>query len=183
MAGVSVCGCLTEDFTRIALTIDLEYEAKTGIAEYLTTQLVNSTITTLQDIVNFNEDNADLEFPGGEHCCQISFLHDLQSTTPDASAEYWKIQYELDRLYDEQIMAVFRLYDLDVLLVPTRTDPARLGTLGRAPVGTVPLGYQYNGLPFGMSFAAKPYDEPTVLRAMYAWEANFPKRKVPSTLE
>lgn len=89
----------------------------------------------------------------------------------------------MERLYIDGMQASMRLLDLDVLLLPTEASSSRPGVIARSPVGTVPVGHSDINLPFGMSFVGKSYDEPTVLRAMYAYEQNFPAREVPSTLD
>lgn len=50
-------------------------------------------------------------------------------------------------------------------------------------IGTVRLGYDEIKLPYGLAFVGDRYDEGAVLRAMSAFEAHFPVREVPITLE
>ncbi|RDW75523.1 hypothetical protein BP6252_06665 [Coleophoma cylindrospora] len=163
-------------------TIRIQYDFKADLAQYLQTQLINSTVTTLEDIINFIDENMDLESPPGE-CCQATFIAADQTEDRQNSGEYWLSQFSLQRLYIDGLEATMRLHNLDVVLVPTESEASRLGVLARGPVGTVPLGYSDINLPFGMSFIGKSYDEPTVLRAISAYEANFPKRAVPPTLD
>lgn len=66
--------------------------------------------------------------------------------------------------------------------MPTEFSSSRLGAVGRLPVGTVPLGYDEINLPFGMAFIGPRYNEGLVIRAMSAYEANFPLRKSPDLL-
>ncbi|KAK7742401.1 hypothetical protein SLS53_004547 [Cytospora paraplurivora] len=163
-------------------TIVLQYDVKTDMADYLQTQLVNSSITTLEDIVNFNEENYDLEFPAGQ-CCQATFVAADQTGDRATSGEYWLAKWHQDRLNTEGMDVTERQNDLDLFLVPTEGLASRMGAIGRRPVGTVPLGYDDINLPFGMAFVGKQYDEPTVLRAMWAYEQAFPKRALPPTLD
>ncbi len=47
----------------------------------------------------------------------------------------------------------------------------------------MPLGYlDYNGKPFGLSVLAKRDDDGLIIHFMSAFEATFPKRKVPTQL-
>lgn len=142
---------------------------------------MNSSILSVEDIINFEDEFPELESPKGRGG-QATFVAIDQVSDRSTSGEYWLAKYTQDALHKEGTEAVFRLYDLDVLLVPTEPNAARLGAVGRLPVGTVPLGYDEIGLPFGMAFVGKRYDEGSVLRAMSAFEANFPARHPPSLL-
>lgn len=163
-------------------TEDIEYDLKEDLATYLQTQLINSTIRSLQDIINYNEAHSDLEFPPGQ-CCQATFLNANNLPPRASSAEYWIAQYHQQRLDVEGMQVTMRQHDLDLFVVPTEGYSARMGAIGRRPVGTVPLGYDGINLPFGLAFVGRSYDEGTVLRAMYAFEKAFPKRQVPPTLD
>ena len=44
---------------------------------------------------------------------------------------------------------------------------------------TVPAGFTDDGLPVGLEFVAKPYDEPTMFRLGYAFEQATGHRRVP----
>ncbi|KAH8728262.1 hypothetical protein GQ44DRAFT_769772 [Phaeosphaeriaceae sp. PMI808] len=153
------------------------------MANYLTTQRTNTTgIENPFDIISFNNDHTDLESPPGI-CCQESFLATDQLGPKNSSAEYWWGKFQQQQLNEEGIEYVFRHYDLDVLLVSAEGAAFRLGAVGRCPVGNVTVGHDEIGLPFGMSFVGKRYDEPTVLRTMSAYKAHFPARPVPSLLD
>ncbi|KAF2621872.1 amidase signature enzyme [Macroventuria anomochaeta] len=164
-------------------TVVVQYDVKEDMEIYLTTELANSShIRTLYDIISFNERNVDLEFPPGK-CCQDTFLAADQLGPRNTSGDYWYAKWLQQRLNEEGIEYAFREYTIDLLLVPTEGSSARLGAIGRCPVGNVPVGYDEINLPYGMSFVGRRYDEPMVIRAMSAYEANFPARRVPPTLD
>lgn len=51
------------------------------------------------------------------------------------------------------------------------------------PIATMPLGLlDYNGRPFGLGVMAKPDREDLIFQFLSAFEAKFPKRKVPPGL-
>ncbi|KAJ5404971.1 hypothetical protein N7465_006255 [Penicillium sp. CMV-2018d] len=137
-----------------------QYDLKTDIAHYLQTRGVNSGANTLEDVINFTVKLRDLESPEGQ-CCFPVLVAANQMGDRSTSGEYW----------------------LDVLVLPTEFSYSRLGAVGRPPVGSVPLGYDDINLPFGMAFVGRRYDEGSVIRSMSAYEANFPRRKVPHLLE
>ena len=77
---------------------------------------------------------------------------------------------------------------MDVLVTPTMTQPAAAfegydatsNITGRSftapfnltglPAISVPCGFTASGLPVGMQIAGKPFDEPGVIRAAYAYQ-------------
>jgi amidase len=163
-------------------TIIVQHDVKWDMEHYLTTELANSSeMQTLYDIISFNERNGDLEFPPGK-CCQDTFLAADQLGPRSTSWEYWYAKSVQQQLNEEGIEYAFRRYNLDLLLVPTEGSAARLGAVGRCPVGNVPVGYDKINLPYGMSFVGRRYDEPMVIRVMSAYEAHFPARRVPTTI-
>ncbi|GAA5850323.1 hypothetical protein JCM8547_001831 [Rhodosporidiobolus lusitaniae] len=158
---------------------------KADMADYLSTQLVNSTITSLFDIIRFNDLNADLEFPPSlpDQLGQSTIVGAWAMQHPNESVEYWQAQYDLQRVYLEQILPAYDSYGLDLLVAPSEADPTRIGTIGMMPCGTVPVAQRPNGAPYGLTFVGRRYAEGTVLRAMSGWEATQGARPVPSTLD
>lgn len=49
------------------------------------------------------------------------------------------------------------------------------------PATTVPAGFSSDGLPVGLEFLVKPYDEPTMFRLAYAFEQQTKHRRAPSS--
>ena len=59
-------------------TIVLDTDFKVDLAAYLS-ELSNATVTTLADVINFNDKNRDIEFAPGE-CCQEILVRAVQTT-------------------------------------------------------------------------------------------------------
>lgn len=87
------------------------------------------------------------------------------------------------------------LTGLDVLLYPTSQAPPRLNTQNQRigsnnrlsafsgfPAITLPAGYTADGLPVGMEFLGRAFDEPTLLRLAYAFEQNSQIRRLPGSV-
>jgi Asp-tRNA(Asn)/Glu-tRNA(Gln) amidotransferase A subunit family amidase len=103
--------------------------------------------------------------------------------------------------YREQVRAaVLRLMDaqkIDALVYPTWSNPPRLiGDLNTPggdnsqffspttgfPSVQVPMGYTRGGLlPAGITFFGRPWSEPTLIGAAYAYEQASGHRRPPST--
>ncbi|GAA6041361.1 hypothetical protein JCM8097_007685 [Rhodosporidiobolus ruineniae] len=166
-------------------TLRLLTDFKADMADYFSTQVANTTVTSLFDIINFNDLHAELEFPLSlpDQWGQSTIIGAQAMPHPDDSPAYWKSQYEMQRLYLEQILPAYDKYDLDLILSPSEADPTRLGTIGHLPCGTVPVAQRENGGPYGMTFVGRRYDEKTVLRAMSGWEAVSTPRAVPPLLD
>ncbi len=102
-----------------------------------------------------------------------------------ASSDYVQAQ-RVRNVLKRQFAQVLR--EVDVIASPTMSNPApRFGemdamTTSRVPSFTgpynltgmpaisVPCGFTSGGLPIGLQIAGKPFDEPTVFRAAYAYE-------------
>ncbi|KAK6221701.1 Amidase [Colletotrichum tabaci] len=163
-------------------TILIHYDVKADLAAYLRTRRRNSTIESLEDIINTGARYFAEEHPE-DKCCFPTFVAADQVGDRGTSAEYWLAKQTQERLHEEGPAVLFAKYNLDVIAVPTDFDASRMGAVGRLPVGTAPLGYDDIGLPFGIAFIGKRYDEGSVIRAMSAYEAHFPPRQVPSLLK
>jgi amidase len=68
--------------------------------------------------------------------------------------------------------------DWTVLTFPTNTLIASQTWM---PAMSVPAGFTADGLPVGLEFVAKPYDEPTVFRLGYAFEQSTRHRRAPES--
>ena len=63
---------------------------------------------------------------------------------------------------------------------PSFTSPYKMTGM---PAMSVPCGFTESGLPVGLQIAGRPFDEPTVLRAGYAYQqhARLFERRPPSS--
>jgi hypothetical protein len=134
------------------------------MAEYLSTQVIKSTVSDLFDIVSFNDANADLEFPPSlpDQYGQTTIVGAWAMPNRNTSADYWFAQNDLfvrslppvssfavsfltfsfsllQHLHTQQIEPAFRQYNVDLLVAPSDTDNTRLGTIGQMPVEIVPI--------------------------------------------
>lgn len=62
-----------------------------------------------------------------------------------------------------------------------RGEGNRISTVTGLPTLTVPAGFNIDGVPVGMEFIGRLYDESTLIRIAYAYEQAHPQRKLPAT--
>ena len=171
----------------------LYYEFKDGLNKYLTSR-PDLTVKTLEDVMQFNNDNASDEMPYflQERFDQAQALGGLDSQ--DYKDQLAKMLKVARGRYDERLKEL----NLDAFIGLTRgpawkTDPIlgdnfRGGVSSSTPAArsgypniTVPAGYVH-GLPVGMSFFAGKYEEPKLIGIAYAFEQATQMRKAPKLL-
>ncbi|MGH3078507.1 MAG: amidase, partial [Gaiellaceae bacterium] len=177
-------------------------EFKSDIAAYLETYTGPGYPKTLQDLIDFNNNNPDLE-SGAPESNWNSVLFDLAQATGgrDADcAEQRAIATPGARAAIDDLMAA---EDLDAIIAPTNgpawvTDPVNgdlggdfstfIGSSGPPAVAgyanvTVPAG-SVGPLPVGVSFIGGRWDEPTLIALAYAFEqatqVRVPPQFIPS---
>ncbi|MDH3270278.1 MAG: amidase [Gemmatimonadota bacterium] len=170
----------------------LEYEFKHDLNAYLASLGQDAPVKTLAEIIEFNEQNAELEMPyfGQER------LYDAEARGPLTDPEYLEAKRTIQRnTREDGIDRLMDEFDLDAIVAPTR-DPAwptdhimgdRLqggGSAGPAAIAgypdiSVPMGF-VEGLPVGVSFFGRAWSEPTLIRVAYAYEQASMRRAAPT---
>jgi amidase len=171
----------------------LSYEFKAGINAYLASLGPNAPRRTLRELVEFNERNRDREMPWFG---QELFI-EAESRGPLTDQAYLDALEKCRRLSrDEGIDALIKEHQLDALVAPT-SQPAWAidwvcgdhwlgGSSAAAAVAgypsiTVPAGLA-SGLPVGVSFFGRAWDEPALLRMAFAFEQATLLRQPPRFL-
>lgn len=152
-------------------------EFKTSLNAYLSALGPGAPIRTLKDIIEFN------------HAHPVETLRYGQSTLIDAeytsSGTLTEPQYlrhratDLKLCKDNGIDATMKEYALDALLFPADFG-ARITSRAGYPSIVVPSGYTSAGAPFGVTFSAQAYQEPTLIKLAYAYEQHSRVRQAPS---
>lgn len=103
--------------------------------------------------------------------------------------------HEPNIAFREAILAAMASNDIDAFVYPTWSWPAReigdmdseagdnsqyLSPQSGLPAIQVPIGYTEAGLPVGMTFIGRLFDEPTLIRLAYAYEQSTRHRVPPS---
>lgn len=171
----------------------LDYELKADMEKYLARLGPASPMKTLQDLIEFNNKNAQKEMP---YFGQDIFAR-AQAKGPLSAREYIDALEKNHRLARiEGIDAVMDKLKLDALIAPTG-GPAWVtdlitgdhfggGSSNAAAVAGYPNinvtgGFMF-GLPVGISFFGRAWSEPTLLKIAYAFEQTTQARKAPKFL-
>ena len=173
----------------------LHYEFKADLNRYLASRRPKARVRTLEDMIKFNEENQARVMPyfGQEH------MTTAQEKGPLTSKQYRDALAKNRRLARAAgIDATLRKHRLAAIVVPSggpawlidlvngdainwdmeSTSPAAVAGY---PHITVPAGYIF-GLPVGISFFAKAWQEPTLIKLAYAFEQATKVRKPPQFL-
>jgi len=170
--------------------IVLYYELKSGLNAYLKRLVPNSPMRTLNDLIDFNINNAERVMPyfGQEHFISARATGSLQDP------EYLKALSRCKTLAGRDgIDAALTRHRLDVLFAPTigpawpidkingdhrlacSSSPAAVAGY---PHISVPGGF-IHGLPVGVSFYAGYLDDVKIVQYAYAFEQQTQMRRVP----
>ncbi|KAJ5940868.1 amidase signature enzyme [Penicillium verrucosum] len=156
----------------------ITYEYGPLIDSYLK-NLTESEVRSLDELIKWNEAHRELELP--EEYPSQSRLVAARDNVPSLE-NYQAIRSHLKMVTDD-LSAVYDAHDIDLIVIPTDSPICSVSAATGFPIGTMPLGYlDYNGKPFGLAVMGRSGDDGLLLQFMSAFEAAFPKRRVPPPL-
>ncbi|ASA25943.1 amidase family protein [Paenibacillus donghaensis] len=152
-------------------------EFKTSLNAYLARLGPGAPMRTLRDIIDFNHSRPMEALKYG----QVTLMDAEYATSGTLTEPQYLRNRATDlRLCKEQgIDAVMEEHQLDALLFPADFG-ARITSRAGYPSIVVPSGYTSAGAPFGVTFSARAYEEPTLIKLAYAYEQHSKVRKAPS---
>jgi amidase len=183
-----------DKFSKTELQV-LHYEFKADLNKYLETLGGDVRVHSMEEVIKFNKENQDSVMPyfGQEHMIASQKKSSLRDRKYRAA-----LAKNLRLSRREGIDAAMRKHKLDALIVPSggpswtidlvngdsenwdmeSTSPAAVAGY---PHITVPAGYLF-GLPVGISFFARAWQEPALIRFAYAFEQATQFRRQPRFL-
>jgi len=183
-----------DKFSKTELDV-LHYEFRSDLNKYLKRLDGDARVHSMEEVIKFNEENQDSVMPyfGQEHMITAQETASLRDKKyRDALAKNHRLSRK------DGIDAAMRKHKLDALIAPSggpawtidlvngdsnnwdmeSTSPAAVAGY---PHITVPAGYLF-GLPVGISFFAKAWQEPALIKFAYAFEQATQFRRQPRFL-
>jgi amidase len=169
----------------------LLYEFKDGLNKYLAGR--GGAVTSLKDLIAFNEKNAAREMPYFGH--EIFIEAEAKGDLNERAYRIALLQSKL-MTQEQGIDAVMDKEKLDAIVAPSggpawMTDlvggdcgvfeSSSLAAVAGYPNITVPAGFVQE-LPVGISFFGKAFSEPTLIKIAYAYEQATNARRAPKFL-
>ncbi|MFL6184169.1 MAG: amidase [Actinomycetes bacterium] len=185
------------DIPNVADTFDPEltvllYEFKADIAAYLS-ELRNTSMRTLADLIAFNEANPDPEL---RWFGQELFLQ-AEATGTLTDPAYLEALATSKRLATQGIDQTLAKFDLDAIVSLTNSPPwttdlvngdhfltasSTPSAIAGYPNITVPAGYSFGELPVGINLIGTRWSEPTLIKLAHGFEQGTKVRHAPRFL-
>ncbi len=160
------------------------FEFKRDLNAYLAERPVPpSGVRTLGDIIDSGLYLEDFEG---------AYIARNERPAPETDPEYIRIITERPALTQSALLQA--LTGFDALIYPSVASPPnilgeplasgagnRLSPFSGFPAITVPAGFTEDGLPVGLEFLGRAYDEPTLLKLTYAFEQGTQARRSPTS--
>ena len=139
------------------------YECKSCMNAYLATLRPDLTCTSLQEIINYNQQHADQTLKYGQ---PLLLLAQNKSSGRLVEPEYLEALVKRERAI-QKLDAMFEQHQVDVLLC---TQCEIVAPITGFPSMSFPIGMHKNRMPIGSYWIARRHDEATLLRITYAVE-------------
>ena len=169
------CGVQCQDVSlkakQIPNHITLMYEFKGELNAYLAKEAGSTKMTSLADIIQYNQEHAETCLIYGQ-----SILIDSEKTSGTLTeSEYLKARFEIDQIANE-INTLMDEQDVDCLLLPRRTSHA---PIAGNPCITVPAKPLLDLIPGNIVLIGKKWDDESLFSLAYAYEQATHYRQPP----
>lgn len=157
----------------------LVYEFKAALNAYLNWLGDRSPVTSLADVIAYNEANAEECLKYG----QTWMLEAEETSGTLTEPEYLDARaLDLKKAAEDGIDRVMAEHQLDAIVFSANYG-AGIAAKAGYPSITVPAGYGPDGQPMGLTFTAQAFDEAKLIRLAYAYEQGMGHRKPPRLSE
>ncbi len=170
-----------------AVPVDLVPNSRGGFTELLGGEMVRDIaiylgrfasddvpVASIRDVQAFNAEDLELRAPYGQGL--IDMMVDLEFSASELEA----LRAELQSSSQQQLQQIFTDGQLDVLLSIDNRN-AGLAALANFPALTIPMGYEANGRPIGLTLIAPPFQEQDLIDVGAQFERLNPARVLPES--
>ncbi len=153
------------------LNLDMKADLPAYIAKNVRDTLA-VTVKTVQDIMDFNLQDTLVRIPYGQGRLEAVVT---DSTTAEGLSS---IKAGLESSTRNYFADAMDTHDLDAIL-SINNYHAAYAAVAKYPALTIPMGYKDNGEPISLTFIARSFEEPKLLRLGAAYERIAKARKMP----
>ncbi|KAJ5738943.1 amidase signature enzyme [Penicillium malachiteum] len=140
------------------------------------------SITSVEDIVKFNKENAEKALPALLNAA-FTEHNDLENAmkTTDKKDHIDELKSDLRKAARDILDEIFGKEEINILAAPGDSALCIHAAAAGYPIATVPIGQlRYNSRPFGLCLVARADEEKTLLQFMEAYEKVARGRPVPN---
>lgn len=152
----------------------LFHEFKQSLNAYLSTCNPTLKVKNLKDIIDANNERPDLALKYGQ-----SILLDVEHKTSGTLTETDYLRNRIAYLKKSRDQGIDKLMDednVDIYITPGISDASPISGY---PSIVVPVGFTSDNMPFGLTFVARAFYEPLLIKAAYAFEQAMQGRSAP----
>ena len=152
----------------------LGVEMKRDLALYLEQHAADEVlIDSIASLKLFNEQDMDLRAPYGQ--AEIDMMDELNYS----GVEIEELRAELQDNARFKLDSIFEDLDIEVL-VSVNNQQASIAALANYPALTIPMGYEEDGRPIGITFIAPPFQEQLLIDVGVQFERLIEARRTPA---
>ncbi len=158
----------TEGFGAL-LRADMKTDLPNYINEYASEEILFRSVS---EIVDYNKEDTLVRIPYGQ--ARFEGILSTNMSNEDLVQLRKQLHKEGVRFFEKPMVE----NQLDAILSIDNRN-ARNAAMAKYPCLTVPMGYKEDGLPTGITFIARPFEEDKLLKMAFAFEQATKARKLP----
>lgn len=152
----------------------LSADMRIDLNHYLTNYASDSiTLKTVADVITYNKQDSTSRMPYGQG--RFEGILEVNLTTEEHEALKDSLHAGGLRFFETPMQE----YNLDMILSINNWN-AGYAAVAMYPCLTIPMGYEEDGNPIGLTFIARPFEEDRLLEVGYVYEQSTKKRKLPT---
>lgn len=155
----------------------LSADMRIDLAGYLSTYASKDiTLKSVEDVIAYNQVDSAMRMPYGQGRFEGMLNVNLSET------EHQALKDSLLANGIRYFESMMQQHNLDMVL-SINNWTAGYAAAAKYPCLTIPMGYQNNGQPIGITFIARPFEEARLLQVGYIYEQATKSRKIPEAYQ